>query len=174
MATASSSGHKVTLPKLQDDGSNWVMYKERIKNHLTSKGLMRHFTGTARKPIEVEDRNGRLHKMGSANPMTDDELDTYLDILDTYAQKEAQVREVLYDTLSKTVTLQIKSQATATDMWMKLSSIFESKGDMTITDTLAKLAATHYVDGNDMRTHLATLMELRERLAEMGHSLPDQ
>ena len=31
-----------------------------------------------------------------------------------------------------------------------------------------------YIDGNDMRTHIATLLELRERLAEMGHSLPDQ
>jgi len=161
MATT-SSGTKVTLPKLQEDGPNWVMYKERIQNHLTSKGLLRHFLGTARKPKEVEERNGRVHETGKAVPMTDDEFEAYLDSVDTYAQKEAQVKEVLYDTLTKMVTLQIKEQPTAAEAWKKLTTIFESKGDMTITDTLAKLASTHYVDGNDMHTHIATLLELRE------------
>ena len=94
--------------------------------------------------------------------MTDDEFEAYLDSLDTYAQKEAQVHKVLYDMLTKTVTLQIKGQLMATDSWKKLMSIFESKGDMTVTDTLSKLATTHYVDGNDMRTHITTLLELQE------------
>ena len=174
MATTSSSSNKVTLPKLQEDGSNWVMYKERIQNHLTSKGLLRHYTGTARKPVEIEEKNGKMHKKGNATAMTDVEVEAYLNLVDTYAQKEAQVREVLYDTLSKTVTLQIKGQSTAADAWKKLTSIFESKGDMTITDTLSKLASTHYVDGNDMRAHITTLLELQERLADMGHALSDQ
>jgi len=173
MATNSSST-KVMLPKLQEDGSNWVMYKERIQNHLTSKGLLCHYSGTARKPIEIEEKNGKVHKKGNATAMTDDEFEAYLDSIDTYAQKEAQVKEVLYDTLTKTVTLQIKGQPTAAEAWKKLTTIFESKGDMTITDTLAKLASTHYVDGNDMHAHIATLLELRERLAEMGHSIVDQ
>ena len=173
MATTSSN-IKVTLPKLQEDGSNWVMYKERIQNHLTSKGLLRHLTGTVKKPVETEEKNGKVHKKGNPTAMTDDEFETYLDSIDTYAQKEAQVREVLYDTLTKTVTLQIKGKPSAAESWMKLTSIFESKGDMTITDTLLKLANTHYVDGNDMRAHITTLLELRERLAEMGHLLSDQ
>ena len=115
-----------------------------------------------------------MHKKGNATAITDDEFESYLDSLDTYAQKEAQVREVLYDTLTKMVTLQIKGQPTATDSWKKLTSIFESKGDMTVTDTLSKLTTTHYVNGNDMRTHIATLLEMWEQLAEMGHSLSDQ
>ena len=161
MATGSPST-KVTLLKLQEDGSNWVMYKEQIQNHLTSKGLLRHISGTVRKPTEIEEKNGRVHKKGNATMMTDDEFEAYLDSLDTYTQKEAQVREVLYDMLTKTVTLQIKGQPTAAESWKKLMSIFEAKGDMTITDTLSKLASTHYVDGNDMRAHVATLLELWE------------
>ena len=173
MAT-SSNNIKVTLPKLQEDGSNWVMYKERVQNHLTSKGLLRHLTGTAKRPMEIEEKNGKVHRKGNTTAMTDDEFETYLDSIDTYAQKEAKVHEVLYDTLTKTVTLQIKGQPSAAESWKKLTSIFETKGDMTITDTLLKLANTHYVDGNDMRVHVTTLLELRERLAEMGHSLSDQ
>jgi len=112
------------LPKLQEDSSNWVMYKEQIVNHLTSKGLLRHFSGTAKKPIEVEEKNGKVHKKENATTMTDDEFESYLDSLDTYAQKEAQVRKVLYDTLTKMVTLQIKGQPAATDSWKKLMLIF--------------------------------------------------
>jgi hypothetical protein len=171
MATTSSST-KVMLPKLQEDGSNWVMYKEWIVNHLTSKGLLHHLSGTARKPIEVEEKNGKVHKKGNATAMTDAEFEAYLDSLDMYAQKEAQVREVLYDTLTKTVTLQIRGQPTAADSWKKLTSIFESKGDMTITDTLSKLTSTHYVDGNDMRAHVATLLELRNDLPKWDTRYP--
>ena len=54
---ATSSNIKVTLPKLYEDGSDWVMYKERIQNHLTSKGLLCHLTGTAKRPIEIEEKN---------------------------------------------------------------------------------------------------------------------
>ena len=106
--------------------------------------------------------------------MTDDEFDTHPDSLDTYAQKKAQVHEVLYDTLNKMVTLQIKGQSSAADSWKKLMSIFEAEGDMTIMDTLSKLASTHYVDGHNMRTCITILLELRECLAEMGHALSDQ
>ena len=84
------------------------MYKERILNHLTTKGLLRHLTGTARKPLETEEKDGKVYKKRSTTVMTDDEFETYLDSIDMYAQKEAKVREVLYDTLTKTVTLQIK------------------------------------------------------------------
>ena len=45
---------------------------------------------------------------------------------------------------------------------------------MTIMDTLSKLASTHYVDGNDMHTHITTLLKLQECLANMGHTLSDQ
>ena len=114
MATTSSN-IKVTLPKLQEDGSNWVMYKERIQNHLTSKGLLRHLTGTVKNPVETEEKNGKVHKKGNPTAMTDDEFKAYLDSINTYAQKEAQVREVLYDTLTKTVTLQIKGKPSAAD-----------------------------------------------------------
>ncbi len=116
------------LLKLQDNDSNWIMYKEQIKNHLTSKGLMCHFTGTARKSIKVEEKEQKLHKKENVSPMSNDKLDTYLDNLDTYAQKKTQVWEVLYDTLSKMVILQIKGQTMAADVWTKLSSIFESIG----------------------------------------------
>lgn len=35
-------------PILENDGSNWITYKERLLNVVTSKGLRRHITGTVK------------------------------------------------------------------------------------------------------------------------------
>jgi hypothetical protein len=36
------------IPKLRDDGSNWVDYEPRTKIALGSKGLIKHVEGTTR------------------------------------------------------------------------------------------------------------------------------
>ena len=71
-AEVMSSGSSIkisSLPKLQANGENWVTYKERLRNHLTSKGLVRHVNGTAKKPAEVEIINDKVHKKGNPTPM---------------------------------------------------------------------------------------------------------
>ena len=37
-----------------------------------------------------------IHKKENATEMTDVEVEVYLNLIDSYVQKEAQVREVLY------------------------------------------------------------------------------
>lgn len=38
------------VPKLAQDGSNWITYKERMHTVLGARGLMRHLIGTAHRP----------------------------------------------------------------------------------------------------------------------------
>jgi len=172
-----SSGSSIkilSLPKLQTNGENWVTYKERLRNHLTSKGLVRHINGTAKKPVEVEIINDKTHKKGSSTPMTDNELKMYYDSFTDYEQKEAQVRNVIYKTIPKSVFLQVKGQPTASKVIDKLVAIFEQKGQATIQETLNKLTNLHYTDGLSMNTHVGTMFEIRERLAEMGYEISDE
>jgi hypothetical protein len=162
-----SSGSSIkisSLPKLQANGENWVTYKERLRNHLTSKGLVRHVNGTAKKPAEVEIINDKVHKKGKPTPMDDDELETYYDSVADYEQKEAQVRDVIYETIPKSVFLQVKGQPTASKVIDKLVAIFEQKGQATIQETLNKLTNLCYTDGSSMNTHIGTMFEIRERL----------
>ncbi|KAF8155630.1 hypothetical protein B0H34DRAFT_659656, partial [Crassisporium funariophilum] len=134
-STSSSSTVKVsTLPKLKEDGSNWITYKERILNTLTSKGLKRHVTGSARKPTELIERSGDYYKPNSLSPLSDDQLEEHEKEVDIYDQKQAQVREVIYETISKSTFLQIKSQPSAAAVWKTLVSIHEEKGGMVQTD----------------------------------------
>ncbi|PPR01831.1 LOW QUALITY PROTEIN: hypothetical protein CVT26_008262 [Gymnopilus dilepis] len=147
----------VNLLKLHEDGSNWVTYKERVLNHLTSKGLIRHVKGTVKQPLHL----------------TDNEMEAHEQQMDIFEQKQAQVREVIYEMTSKSVFLEIKDEPTAEKLWTKLVDIHESKGTMVYTDTLAKLSGMRYIDGKSMHVHISTMKELRERLTEMGSPISD-
>ncbi|KAF5328063.1 hypothetical protein D9619_013649 [Psilocybe cf. subviscida] len=170
---ASSSNLKVVnLPKLNEDGSNWVTYKARIKNHLAANGLSRHLNGTARKPPAIREEKGKFFLGAATKELDEDAQDAALDKLDAYDQKQAQVREAIYETVTKSAFLEIKGQATAAAVWTKLTEMHEKKGTMTYTDTLSKLANSRYVDGENMRSHISSMQELKEKLAEMGTAIP--
>src|ERR1700678_1865649 len=166
----SSSVKVVNLPRLAEDGSN---YKERILNNLTSKGLMRHIRGTARQPVQLTEHNGSYYCPNELSPLSDEDLEKHKDSVDSYDQKEAQVQEIIYETVSKSVFLEIKDKSSAARVWSKLVAIHEAKGTMTYTDTLTKLSSARYADGKNMRAHISTMKELRERLAEMGNPIND-
>src|SRR5271168_3495880 len=171
---SSSSSIKVfNLPRLSEDGSNWVTYKERVLNNLTSKGLMQHVRGTARKPIQLIEQHSAYFRPNELAPLSNEDLEEHEDFVDSYHQKEAQVQEIIYDTVSKSVFLEIKDESSAAGVWSKLVAIHEAKGTMTYTDTLTKLSSARYTDGKSMRAHISTMKELRERLAEMGNPIND-
>ncbi|KAF4614684.1 hypothetical protein D9613_002816 [Agrocybe pediades] len=171
---SSQSNIKVsTLPKLQEDGSNWVTFKERVLNNLTSKGLMRHVRGTAKCPEIPFVKNGEYFISSKNEPLTDAQLEAQEVLVDAYDQKQAQVRETIYEITPKSVFLEVKDELTAAEVWNKLVSIHESKGTMIYTDTLAKLASMRYVDGKSMRAHISSMKELKERLDEMGNLIGD-
>lgn len=163
----------VNLPKLQEDGSNWVTYKARVMNNLTSRGLLRHVEGTAQKPVQLTEKAGEYFKPGSTTALTDKELEKHDDSVDLYGQKQALVRDIVYETISKSTFLEVKDEPTAAKMWKKLVAMHENKGTMIYTDTLAKLSSMRYVDGKSMRAHISSMKELKERLAEMGMPIND-
>jgi hypothetical protein len=163
----------VNLPKLKDDGSNWITYKEWILNTLTHKGFRRHIAGTARKPAELEKKPDGLYLPGGKTALTDDEVEAHEKTVDEFAQKEASVQEVIYETISKSTFLQIKNEKLTSEVWTKLTSIFENKGDMVQMDMLTKLQNLSCAENGDVRKHISDMLELKEELAGMGTSLTD-
>jgi hypothetical protein len=45
-----STGNIISVPKLRDNGSNWVNYDSKVRSALGAKGVIRHIEGTAIKP----------------------------------------------------------------------------------------------------------------------------
>jgi hypothetical protein len=163
------------LPKLKDNRSNWNTYKEQILNTLTSKGLKRHVTGTAKQPPEIELRDdGKYYKKGSVDPLEEDEVEQAEMKLDEYAQKQAQVCDVIYETISQSTFAQIKGERTAADLWKKLVTLNKQKNTDMYGATLDRLMLMQCADDDDVRKHITTMANLRDSLAEMGNPLTDQ
>jgi hypothetical protein len=107
--------------------------------YLSAKRLRRHITGTARKPDEIKEHSdGKFYAVITPSPTTppttlvalsDTDIEAYETKMDEYLQKEALVRDVLYETVSKSTFLQIKNEPTAALVWKKLVSINESGPD---------------------------------------------
>jgi NTP pyrophosphatase (non-canonical NTP hydrolase) len=164
----------IKLPKLKDDGSNWITYRERIINTLTHKGLKRHVLGTARVPDEIEIRSSKSYKKGGIIELTEEQLDAIEKYTDEYEQREASVREVIYETISQSLFLQIKNEPTSARVWTKLISIMEKKGNLTQVSTLTKMQTMICLEDDDVRAHLASMTELKEQLDGMGAPVSDQ
>ena len=162
------------LPKLKNDGSNWITYRERIMNTLTHKGLKRHVLGTARKPTEIEIKSDKVYKKGNTMELTSTQIKEIEKEVDQFEQKEASVREVIYETIGQSLFLQVKNEPTAAKVWSKLVSIMEKKGDLIQVSVLAKMQTMICLENDDVRAHLATMSELKEQLEGMGAPMSDQ
>ena len=167
------------IPKLAEDGGNWGSYKERVLNHLTSKGLARHIRGTAQQPVGIVKMDGKFYRSDTnlsasdRKALTSEEIETIEGDLDTWEIKQAQAREIIYATVSKTTYGQIKSCVTVNELWAKLSSIHElEKGPLVHTDILSKLQNSRYA-GKNMCAHITVMRELCKQLDNIGHPIDD-
>lgn len=59
------------IPKLADDGENWVTYKDRLQWSVDARGLLGHLDGTEKKPVDPSMLMGRG---ASWVPATSDEM----------------------------------------------------------------------------------------------------
>src|SRR5258705_4461727 len=125
ISTSENATIKVTqLPKLAPDGENWLTYHERVLNAATARGLHCHLVGTALKPSPIVERAGKFYlETDDKVPLSDEALDKHETSVDTWKQKEAQVRELIYNTGDNASFLQINGKKTAAALWKKLTSI---------------------------------------------------
>jgi hypothetical protein len=107
-------------------------------------------------------------------PLTEEEIEKHESGQDEYEQKQASVREVIYRTVDNTTFIQIKNEKDAAAVWKKLASIHADKGSMYETNLLTQLQTTRYVEGDNMREHLAKMTEIKERLAEINCQISDE
>jgi hypothetical protein len=142
-------------------------------NYITSKGLKRHLLGTARKPAELTELDGDYYKQGSSAPLGDEEFEIHEKSQDEYEQKEASVREVIYRTIDSSTFIQVKNAKDAAAVWRKVTSIHANKGSLFETNLLTQLQMTRFTEGDSMRDHLSKMVEIRERLAELGCRITD-
>ena len=177
----------LSLPKLQSDSSNWATYSERILDYMTSKGYCQHVLGTACKPEELIERDGKFYKPlppssttsssakdSEVQAISDEALQKHEDAIDLYDQMQAAVQEIIYRTIDKTTFIQVKNEKDAASVWKKVVSIHADKGSLYEANLLVQLQNICYNEKESVREHTGKMTELRERLAKMNTPISDE
>ena len=87
------SGGKLglSIPKLKDDGSNWVLYKTKIYSAICGvKGYRKHITGRAKEPAITD-----------ADETDTAKLEAHEDALDDWHTNESAIRSILLDSVTE-------------------------------------------------------------------------
>jgi hypothetical protein len=166
MAVSSVKIHN--LPKLKDNGSNWNTYKEWVMNTLTSRGLKRHVIGMAKWLTKIKLRDdGEYYLKGQMAPLNEDEIEEREVKMDKYAQKQAQVQDIIYETVSQSAFTQIKGERTAAELWKKLVTINKQKNTDVYGATLDRLTWMQCSEDEDVQKHITTMTNLKDNLAKL-------
>ncbi|KAE9394805.1 hypothetical protein BT96DRAFT_827220, partial [Gymnopus androsaceus JB14] len=168
-----STNIKHHVPPLKEDLSNWVTYKKRVTVAVTSHGLGRHLKGTVRTPKKVTEIDGDFYLTGNATPLKDDEYDKLMEALDKYETKEAQLCDILFQTIPTSLFLRIKDEATAYHVWKELCSIVEDKSPISVDSLHNKMMNLRTPEEGDIRETLTQLQVWYEELAGMGYKVPE-
>ncbi len=134
----------VSTTKLADDGSNWIVFEEKLTNKFLDKGLGRHLRGTARKPPAPCRAQGET----STDPpilhfRTSSRMTTWRNWRISwrrYEQKEAKMRTIIYEAISDSTFIEIKGEATAALIWKKLVAVMTGKAISYANTSLPGLA----------------------------------
>jgi len=174
MSTAqyNPTSQTLSIPKLADDGSNWVDYEIKARTAMGSKGLSRHLAGTVIKPKPFEIDNGVI-MFEKNKPATDEQIDAKEKRLDEYEQKEYLARHIILTTVSPRLVASIKSKDTAAEMWNAVKANATAATELHQIDTLQRLQQKKCGETDDMKAHLEELIELRDKLIGMGATIQD-
>ena len=171
----SSNSALFNIPKLADDGLNWITYKERMLTALGARGLMRYTDGRKSRPdpFKVDETTKKLKKPDGTTP-TESEIEDLDEKIDEYHQKDSLVKQQIFSTISDQLLLRVQSLGSASKIWDEVCKIHEGKTELVQIDLRRRLQEVQCDEGGDVKAHFAEQLRLRESLAGMGASIDDR
>jgi len=110
-----------SIPKLQADGSNWVMYRDHLTLALETNGLDTHITNDAAPSEYVA--AGTIGNLDAAT---------------RWKRGEAMTKHLIASTVPNSVFNQVKGGTSAKAVWEKLKSIYEERSRAIRVDPLRR------------------------------------
>ena len=147
---------KISVPKLAADGSNWVIYRDRMVWAMDSWDLADHLTNDT-----MPAAYGAAGTIGGVTAPT------------RWAAGERTVKHAIAASVPDSVFNKIKSSTRAKDAWDVLKASFEGRSQMITVDLRRKIQSLKCGEDENVRTHLDNVANLREQLAAMGTTIPD-
>ena len=153
VATVKSNGlsHLYDVPSLEDDGTNFQMWKFRVRMILGVRGLWKIVNGDETKPDET------THPTESEEWLSKDR-EALAQI--TLTLKDEPLSGVLY-------------MMTSAEAWRKLSERYEGKGKQSIAYLISELFRSTLSDDESMETQLNSMRQKANVLKTLGQPLED-
>jgi hypothetical protein len=120
----------LTFPKLEDDGSNWVLFKAWILSALTYQKIIHYVNGQAQKP-----------KAPSTSTAADVK-EKYENDLETWEIGNEHVWSIILSTLPESYQIEVIGLETAAEAWKMISSKFDNQSEMVQIDLLQQMNQT--------------------------------
>jgi hypothetical protein len=163
------------VPKLAEDGSNWITYKERTLTAISARGLMRYADGRALEPLPypVDEKTGSLKPKADGSIPNEKEIEERDKKIDEYDQKNSLVKQQVFSTITDRLLLRVQKLESASEVWAEICQIHEDKTELVQIDLRRRLHETRCDEGGDVKAHFAEMLRLRESLAGMGAGILD-
>jgi hypothetical protein len=100
--------NSISIPKLADNGSNWVDYKTKVLIAMGSRGLMGHVEGRARKPTPYAIVDGVLVIADGKTTATEDQIEAREKRTDDYEMKEYLACHIIINSISITLAQSLR------------------------------------------------------------------
>ena len=118
-----SDSTNLAVPKLRDDGSNWVDYEPRIQKAMGAKGLWRHVEGKASEPKHYAmDTSGTYVLTDGKTPATEEQVESKEAKIEDFEKKHYLAQHIILSTTSTRLSSKIKNMKSAPEMWRSCSS----------------------------------------------------
>ena len=150
------SEDKLYLPKLAEDGSNWITYHDRMEWAMKMRGLGDHLTNAS-----------------VSSKYTNDGVIATLTPSQRWAKDQAKASQLMDATIPDVVFHKIKATNNVKEVWDMLKVEFDGKSRSVMVDLGRKFQTTRCGDDEDVRAHFSKLAYLREQLMALGRAVSD-
>ena len=143
MSSKTTREDMYTVPKLESDGRNWIIFKNRLEWALAAQGVVAHLDAQkAPKPVE---------------PLEAAKLAAYKTELAAWEKTEFTCHQQLARALPDSTLWKILHASIVADMWKTIVMEFESKTVLVQADLHAHFQSLKCPEKGDLQAHLDKL-----------------
>jgi len=147
----------IQVPKLSLDGSNWVVYHNRL--------IWAMQTNTFTDHVAADTPTMAYTAIGDVGGLTPDAC---------WAKEENAIKLVLGSMLPDTAFNRIKTTANVCDAWEILKWVYEEQSKALVVDIIQKFQNKHCDEDKSIRSHFEYLANLREQFAAISKAVTDE
>lgn len=156
----------LSITKLKEDGTNWILYKPTVYDFLCGEGLRRHVEGTIKAPVPPTKVDGE--------ELEESEEEAYEEALEVYMIKQSRARTIINGTIPESLKMALLDKKSATDLWKGLVARFDNQSGLVKSELFTRLNSIKCpASGSDAIKTIDDLRKARADYITAGGTLED-